>query len=488
MASLVVLEFNHNPVISNEPAGPSLTPEQAIRMTQVTDLVPRPEPESWADYPERPPVVAIMGHVDHGKTTLLDTLRATSVAAGEAGGITQHIGAFTFVPPGSSRAVTFLDTPGHAAFTTMRARGAKATDIVVLVVAADDGVMPQTVESIRLAQEAGSTIVVAINKCDKPQADPTKVQEKLLAHGIQTEEFGGDVPAVPISALKNTGLDMLVETIVTMAEVELDVRGDPTGPVEGVVLESRMDKGRGVVATVLVRRGTLKPGKTLVCGTTYCKVRRMDNENGAEVDVAGPAIPVEIIGWKEQPSAGDIVVEAPDETTARRVVENRKLKAEFDEEVKSLEGLNESRAKHRELRKDGISTDQALLEQTKQDVASERAKNQTVTVIVKADVDGSLEAITESLQKLPQDEVTVYIVDSGVGPINESDLMKADVSGGGLISCCGVIIWARLTLLWFAPRYSNACDFQRSAGKEDGRGCWGDEDRDPRAQHHLQTP
>ncbi|KAI9032170.1 hypothetical protein DFJ74DRAFT_601693 [Hyaloraphidium curvatum] len=437
MASLVVLEFNHNPLAGGE-AAPALTPEDALRASQVTDLQPRPEPASWAGYPERPPVVAIMGHVDHGKTTLLDTLRKTSVAAGEFGGITQHIGAFTFVPFADegrpTRPVTFLDTPGHAAFTSMRARGAKATDIVVLVVAADDGVMPQTVESIRLAQEAGSTIVVAINKCDKPQADPVRVQERLLEHGIQTEELGGDVPAVAVSALKNQGLDQLVETILTIAEVQLDVRGDPTGPVEGVVLESKMDRRRGIVATVLVRRGTLVPGKVVVAGGTYCKVRKMDDENGQDVEEAGPAIPVEIIGWKEQPSAGEIVLEAPDEPTARRVVETRALKAQIEEEVKSLDALNEVRARHRGQRKEGLSTDDALAVQTKEESEAEAQRSRTVALMVKADVDGSLEAILESLGKIPQNEVNLYIVDSGVGPITESDLMKAEVAGATIMT------------------------------------------------------
>lgn len=444
-ASLIVMEFNHNPVLSTETITPSVTPEAAQRLSQVTDLKPRPEPTSWAKYPERPPVVTIMGHVDHGKTTLLDTLRRTSVAASEFGGITQHIGAFTFVPPGSTRRVTFLDTPGHAAFTTMRARGAQATDIVVLVVAADDGVMPQTVESIRLAQEAGATIVVAVNKCDKPGVDPLRVQEKLLEHGIQTEEFGGDIPAVHVSALKNTGLDTLVESILTIAEIQLDVRGDPTGPVEGVVLESRMDKGRGIVATVLVKRGTLEQGKVLVAGDTYCKVRKMDDENGNVVDEAGPATPVEIIGWKEQPSAGELVIEAPDESTARRVVETRLLRSELEEEVKSVDIFNEQRAKHREQRSAGLSTDQALAEQTKEDREAELKRNQTVTMIVKADVDGSLEAILQSLQKLPQDEVIIYVVDSGVGAVTESDLMKAEVAGGALIFSSWLCWCSKLT-------------------------------------------
>lgn len=431
MSSLVVLECGHNPVVSTD--APTVTPDDAARMSQVTDLAPRPAPKSWDLYPERSPVVAIMGHVDHGKTTLLDSLRRTAVAASEAGGITQHIGAFIYQPP-VGRKITFLDTPGHAAFEAMRARGAQATDIVVLVVAADDGPMPQTAESIRLARNAGATLVVAVTKCDRPGADPYKVQEKLLEHGIQTEEFGGDIPAVEVSAIKGEGLDQLVETIQTIAEVELDLRGDPDGPVEGTVLESRVDKGRGAVATVLVRRGTLVSGRVIVAGDTYCKVRRMDGADGNDLAEAGPAVPVEISGWKEQPSAGEFVLEAPDEATARRVVDSRKLRADVAEEVKSLDALNELRARHRDRRKEGLSTDQALIEQQKRETEDEKNKSRTFAIIVKADVDGSLEAILQQLAKLPQDEVTVYVVDGGVGPVTESDLMKAEVADAMIVS------------------------------------------------------
>lgn len=277
-------------------------------------LLPRPQPDSWDSFPARAPVVTIMGHVDHGKTSLLDALRSTSVAAGEAGGITQHIGAFSVVLASGKR-ITFLDTPGHAAFDKMRARGANCTDIIVLVVAGDDGVMPQTIEAINHAHEANGKrliysvpIIVAINKCDKPGIDVKRVQQGLMAHGVVVEEYGGDVQQVKTSALNKTGLDELEDAIVTLAEV-VDIRGDPTGYVEGVVIESRLEKGRGNTTNMLVTRGTLKPGCVLVAGTHWAKVRTIFDEKGKSIKEAGPSTPVQVTGWKSLPSAGDLVLE-----------------------------------------------------------------------------------------------------------------------------------------------------------------------------------
>src|SRR5208337_3396024 len=277
--------------------------------------------DTEAELQPRPPVVTIMGHVDHGKTSLLDALRHTDVAAGEAGGITQHIGAYTVKLPSGAQ-ITFLDTPGHAAFTAMRARGAKVTDIVVLVVAADDGVMPQTIEAIRHAKAANAPIIVAINKIDKPDANPQRVMQELLQHDVQVEAFGGDALAVEVSATKQINLDKLLEAIALQAEL-LDLVADPERGAEGTVIEARLDRGRGPVATVLVQRGTLRVGQLVVAGSHWGRVRALINDKGQAVEAAGPSMPVEVLGFDGAPEAGDRVAVVETEARAREITEYR---------------------------------------------------------------------------------------------------------------------------------------------------------------------
>ncbi|KAJ3336533.1 hypothetical protein HDU93_002636 [Gonapodya sp. JEL0774] len=435
LASLVVLEFNMNPVVTS------------VAESDAFDVQPRPPPPSWSSYPVRPPVVTIMGHVDHGKTTLLDTLRKTAVAASEAGGITQHIGAFSvkLSPPESDpsappRTVTFLDTPGHAAFITMRRRGAQTTDIVVLVVAADDGVMPQTIEAIKHAKESNVPVIVAINKCDKPGAKPERVMEGLLREGIQVEEMGGDVPCVSVSGLKGTGLDELVETIATVAEIQLDVRGDPSGPVEAVVLESKVERGLGNVATVLVKRGTLRPSQHLVAGTSMCRVRAILDESGKALTSAGPSTPVQVHGWRELPAAGDLTLEVQDgdgrkaEDLAKRVVEARKERKKREEGWKMVEQMNEARAKRRKEREIEKAVKKKKGKQVVGGTMEEEPEELVLPIVVKADVHGSVEAILGVIDSLPQSEVQVKVISSGVGPVTEEEIRQASVDGGVVLA------------------------------------------------------
>jgi translation initiation factor IF-2 len=350
----------------------------------------------------RPPVVTVMGHVDHGKTKLLDAIRSTDVVAGEFGGITQHIGAYQ--AHAGNKEITFIDTPGHEAFTAMRARGAGVTDIVILVVAADDGVMPQTVEALDHAKAAGVPIIVAVNKVDKEDADPNRVRTQMVERGVVPSEWGGDYEFVDVSAKAGTNLEALLETIVVVSELE-DLKGDPTGRARGTVLEAHLDKGRGPVATVLVQKGTLSVGDALVAGTAYCRIRAMLDENGRPVDDAGPSKPVQILGWSDVPSAGDDFREVENEREARHVAEER-----------------EARTRAAEL----VTTGRATLEDLMR--RAERAESAELNIVVKADVQGSLQALTDSLLKLPQDEVRINIVRGAVGGITENDVTLAVAS------------------------------------------------------------
>ena len=356
----------------------------------------------------RPPVVTVMGHVDHGKTSLLDALRKTDVVAGEAGGITQHIGAYQVQLKSGAR-ITFLDTPGHAAFTAMRARGAKVTDIVVLVVAADDGVMPQTVEAISHAKAAHVPIIVAINKIDKADANPTRVKTELLQYEIQVEDMGGETLAVEVSATKGTNLDKLEEAILLQSEI-LDLKSNPDRTAEGAVIEAKLDKGRGPVATVLVQRGTLKQGDIVVAGSEWGRIRLLVNDRGETIEKAGPAMPVEILGLSGVPEAGDEFVVVDDEARAREVTEYRARKRR--------------EARHATTARQSL--DQLLKSQ-------KEGEKRTLPLVIKADVQGSVEAIQGALTKLGTDEVAAQVLQSGVGAITESDVILAHASGGAII-------------------------------------------------------
>ena len=355
----------------------------------------------------RAPVVVVMGHVDHGKTSLLDYIRHANVASGEAGGITQHIGAYTVEINGSP--ITFLDTPGHEAFTSMRARGAMVTDIAILVVAADDGIMPQTIESINHAKAAGIPLVVAINKMDTVGANPERIKQQLTEYDIVPEEWGGDTIVCPISAKTGEGIDNLLENLVILAEVQ-ELKANPNRAAKGAVIEARLDKGRGPIMTVLVQNGTLKLGDIIIAGTAVGRVRTMINDKGVRITEAGPSVPVEISGMSGVPSAGDTFNAVADERMARELVEERKTQqknAAFGSSKKvSLEDL--------------FSQIQA-------------GEMKTLNIIVKADVQGSAEAVKASLEKITNDEVCVKVIHSGVGAINESDVMLAATSGAIIV-------------------------------------------------------
>jgi translation initiation factor IF-2 len=358
----------------------------------------------------RPPVVTVMGHVDHGKTSLLDAIRSTEVAAGEAGGITQHIGAYQVTAPSGNR-ITFIDTPGHAAFTAMRARGAKVTDIVVLVVAADDGVMPQTVEAIHHARAAKVPIIVAINKIDRPDAKPERVRSELLQHEIQVESLGGQVLDVEVSATKKLNIEKLLETIGLQAEI-LDLKADPNRPAEGTVIEAKLDRGRGPVATVLVQRGTLHVGDLIVAGADWGRVRALVSDTGAPVEAAGPSTPVEVLGFNGTPEAGDRLAVVQSEARAREVTDYR-ARQRRDKMAARATGMRGS------------------LEQMMSQLKSAGRKD--LALIVKADVQGSLEAILGAVEKLATDEVGARVIHSGVGGITESDVTLAEASGVPII-------------------------------------------------------
>ncbi len=356
---------------------------------------------------ERSPVVVVMGHVDHGKTSLLDRIRHANVTASEAGGITQHIGAYQVKV--QDKMLTFLDTPGHEAFTSMRARGADITDIAILVVAADDGIMPQTIESINHAKAAGVSIVVAVNKMDKEAANPEKVKTELTEHGLVIEEWGGDVMCVPVSAKTGEGIDELLEDVLLIAEMK-ELKANPDRLAKGAVIEARLDKGRGPVATLLVQNGTLKTGDVIIAGTAVGKVRVMTNYKGKKIDAAGPSVPVEITGLAEVPSAGDTFNAVEDERLAKELVEQRKHEAK-QEQFKAVQKVT--------------------LDNLFSQIAEGEVKE--LPIIVKADVQGSVEAVKQSLEKLTNEEVRVKVIHGGVGAVSESDVMLASASNAIIV-------------------------------------------------------
>ncbi|WP_407702064.1 translation initiation factor IF-2 [Tumebacillus lacus] len=379
-----------------EDYGIEVTIKEPVDEEAVDMLVEEDDPESLS---ERPPIVTIMGHVDHGKTTLLDAIRSTNVTASEAGGITQHIGAYQVEIKGKK--ISFLDTPGHAAFTTMRARGAQVTDITILVVAADDGVMPQTVEAINHAKAANVPIIVAVNKIDKPDANLDRIKQELTEYGLVAEEWGGETIFVPVSALKRQGIEDILEMILLVAEVQ-ELKANPDARPRGTVIEAELDKGRGPVATVLVQNGTLKVGDIVVAGTTYGKVRAMVNDRGRRVKEALPAMPVEILGLSDVPSAGDLFVVYDDERKASKLVEKRA----------------------HQHRQESIGAQSRV---TLDDLFSKIKEGdiKELNVIIKADVQGSVEALRGSLEKIDVEGVRVKVIHQGVGAINESDILLA---------------------------------------------------------------
>ena len=404
MASLSqIIDFDTAAIIAEE-MGCKVEKEVVVTIEEKLIDAHEDRPE---DLVPRAPVVVVMGHVDHGKTSLLDTIRNTSVASGEAGGITQHIGAYQVQVNG--KPITFLDTPGHEAFTSMRARGAMITDIAILMVAADDGIMPQTVESINHAKAAGIPIIVAINKIDKPEANPDRVMQQLTEHGLVPEDWGGETICCKVSAKKNLGIDNLLEMVTLTAEME-ELRANPNRAGQGTVIEARLDKGRGPVATLLVQNGTLKQGDIIIAGTAVGRVRTMLDYKGNRLTEAGPSVPVEIAGLSEAPTAGSPFFAVADERMARELVEQRKA---------------EERAKA------AAPVQKVSLENLFDQIRSGERKE--LALIVKADVQGSVEAVKASLEKLSNDEVNVRVIHGGVGAINESDVMLASSSGAIIV-------------------------------------------------------
>ncbi len=404
MASLSqIIDFDTAAIIAEE-MGCKVEKEVVVTIEEKLIDVSEDRPE---DLVSRAPVVVVMGHVDHGKTSLLDTIRNTSVASGEAGGITQHIGAYQVQVNG--KPITFLDTPGHEAFTSMRARGAMITDIAILMVAADDGIMPQTVESINHAKAANIPIIVAINKMDKPTANPDRVMQQLTEHGLVPEDWGGETICCKVSAKKNIGIDNLLEMVTLTAEME-ELKANPNRAGQGTVIEARLDKGRGPVATLLIQNGTLKQGDIIIAGTAVGRVRTMLDYKGNRLTEAGPSVPVEIAGLSEAPEAGSPFFAVADERMARELVEQRKA---------------EARAKA------AAPVQKVSLENLFDQIRSGERKE--LALIVKADVQGSVEAVKASLEKLSNDEVNVRVIHGGVGAINESDVMLAASSNAIIV-------------------------------------------------------
>ncbi|XP_064600179.1 translation initiation factor IF-2, mitochondrial-like isoform X2 [Liolophura sinensis] len=410
-----------------------LKSKKQVKQEENKDVVRQPPPDASV-LVKRPPVVTIMGHVDHGKTTLLDYLRQSRVVDQEFGGITQHIGAFR-VKLQSGESITFLDTPGHAAFTAMRSRGAKVTDIVVLVVAADDGVMEQTIESIQMAQDAGVSIIVAINKIDKPEADLERTKQGLIAHGIMLEEVGGDVQVVPISALKGTNVSELQEAIITQAEL-MELKGDLIGLVEGSVVESKTDPGRGKLTTAIIQRGTLKKGSYLVAGTAWAKVRGMFDDQGQPVKEAPPSTAVEMIGWKDLPSAGEEIFQVETEQRVKEIIAWRKnqevLKKVEEDSVIIADKREEHEKTYKQMLVKKFEMGYRKLKRKgprEKEIAIGDGTPQ-LSVVVKADVDGSLEAILDTMDTYNSVKCELDLVHYGVGNITETDVELAESFNG----------------------------------------------------------
>ncbi|HZJ77758.1 MAG TPA: translation initiation factor IF-2 [Clostridia bacterium] len=380
--------------------------EKAVVVTIEERIIDDSEDDD-GDLETRDPVVVVMGHVDHGKTSLLDAIRNTTVTSTEAGGITQHIGAYRVDIKGQK--ITFLDTPGHAAFTSMRARGARATDVAVLVVAADDGIMPQTIEAINHAKEAEVNIIVAINKMDKEGATPERIMQQLTEHELVPEEWGGDIICVPVSAMTGMNIDKLLESVILVSEMK-ELKANPNRSAKGIVIEAKLDKGRGPVSTLLVQNGTLKLGDTVVAGAAVGRIRVMTDERGKKVEEAGPSVPVEIMGLTDLPQAGDFFNAVSDDKLARELVEQRKREAK-EEQFKSFEKVT--------------------LENLFESLQAGELKD--LNIIVKADVQGSAEAVKQSLEKLSNDEVRVRIIHFGAGAVSESDVMLADASNAIIV-------------------------------------------------------
>ena len=399
-----VIDYDTAEIVATE-LGAKVEKEVVV---SIEERIIEEEDENDENAVTRPPVVCVMGHVDHGKTSILDAIRNTSVTSTEAGGITQAIGAYQ-VTTADNQIITFLDTPGHAAFTAMRARGAMSTDIAVLVVAADDGIMPQTIEAISHAKAAGVEIIVAINKMDKEGANPDRVMQQLTEHELVPEEWGGDIICVPVSAKTKMNIDKLLETILLVAEMS-ELKANPARSAKGVVIEAKLDKGRGPIATLLVQNGTLKSGDIIIAGTAVGKVRAMTDYNGRKINEAGPSVPVEIMGLDQAPMSGDLFNAVSDEKLARQLVEQRKAEAK-EEEFKAFQKVT-------------LDT----LFDTLQDGALKE-----LNIIVKADVQGSVEAVKQSLLKIENDEVKVKIIHGAVGTVSESDVMLANASNAIIV-------------------------------------------------------
>ena len=399
-----VIDFDTASMIAIEIGAKKVEKEVVVT---IEERLFEPEEDDASNLVERPPIVVVMGHVDHGKTSLLDAIRNANVTAGEAGGITQHIGAYQVMVDG--RPVTFLDTPGHAAFTSMRARGAQVTDIAVLVVAADDGIMPQTVEAINHAKAAGVSIIVAINKMDKPHANPDKVMQELTEYELVPEAWGGDVPCIPVSAKTHQGIDDLLEMIQLVADTS-ELKANPDRMARGTVIEAKLDKGRGPIATILVQSGTLHTGDAVIAGTTFGRVRTMLSDKGERVDTAGPSCPVEITGLDAVPDAGDEFNAVEDERLAKELVEKRKQEQK-EQQFSTYEK---------------VTLDNLFSHISQGDIKE-------LPIIVKADVQGSVEAVKQSLEKLSNDEVRVKVIHGAVGAVSESDVMLANASNAIIV-------------------------------------------------------